>query len=108
MVEYRFDPRTQRAGLMEINGRFWGSLPLAYHADAPFAWYTYTVLRLGVRPDPTSYRTGIRCRYMIPETRRVLALLRRRGRTQHRVLSLSVLRQLLEYLRQVPRRTSLY
>lgn len=27
MVEYRFDPATGTAVLMEINGRFWGSYP---------------------------------------------------------------------------------
>ena len=85
---------------MEINGRFWGSLPLAYHAGVPFAWYTYAVLGLAVRPEPTPYRAGIRCRYMIPETRRILILLRRKGRTQNRELSFSVLREVFEYFRQ--------
>jgi predicted ATP-grasp superfamily ATP-dependent carboligase len=100
MVEYRLDPRTGRAALMEINGRFWGSLPLAYHAGVPFAWYTYAILGLGVRPDPPRYRAGIRCRYMVPETRRVLTLLRRRGRTQNRELSISVTRQVFGYFAQ--------
>ena len=100
MVEYRFDTRTGMVGLMEINGRFWGSLPLAYHAGVPFAWYTYAVLGLGLRPDPPFYRAGIRCRYMLPETRRVLTLLRRGGRTQNREISLPVFGQVLQYFRQ--------
>jgi predicted ATP-grasp superfamily ATP-dependent carboligase len=100
MVEYRLDPRTGRAALMEINGRFWGSLPLAYHAGVHFAWYTYAVLGLGIRPDPPAYWAGIRCRYMMPETRRILTLLRRRGLTQNRELSLSVPAEILEYVRQ--------
>ncbi|HEV2099402.1 MAG TPA: hypothetical protein VGR45_10815 [Stellaceae bacterium] len=100
MVEYRLDPRTGNAALMEINGRFWGSLPLAYHAGVPFGWYTYAVLGLGVRPDPPTYRAGLRCRYMIPETRRIMTLARRRGRTQNRALSFSVAGEFLEYLRQ--------
>jgi predicted ATP-grasp superfamily ATP-dependent carboligase len=79
MVEYRLDPRSGRAALMEINGRFWGSLPLAYHAGAPFAWFTYSVLALGVTPVPPRYRAGVRCRFMIPETRRLLTLTKRRG-----------------------------
>ena len=37
--------------LMEINGRFWGSLPLAYHAGTRFAWLTYAALGLGERPE---------------------------------------------------------
>ena len=36
MVEYRYDPAQRRAVLMEINGRFWGSQPLAYHARGAF------------------------------------------------------------------------
>jgi predicted ATP-grasp superfamily ATP-dependent carboligase len=100
MIEYRFDPRTGAASLMEINGRFWGSLPLAYHAAVPFAWFTYAVLGLGVQPDPPAYRSGIRCRYMLPETRRVLTLLRQRGRTQNRELSLPVLGEVLRYFGQ--------
>lgn len=100
MVEYRLDPRTGQAALMEVNGRFWGSLPLAYHAGVPFAWYTYAVLGLGVRPHPPPYRAGVRCRYMIPETRRLLTLMRQRGRTQNRALSFSVVGEVIEYVRQ--------
>lgn len=36
---------------MQINGRFWGSLPLAYHSNAPFGRYTYQVLGLGQVPS---------------------------------------------------------
>ncbi len=32
MVEYRYDRSTGRYAFMEINGRFWGSMPLAVHA----------------------------------------------------------------------------
>ena len=57
MVEYRLDPRTGRAALMEINGRFWCSLPLAYHSGVPFAWYTDAVLGLGAR-GPSRHPTA--------------------------------------------------
>ena len=100
MVEYRLDPGTGRAALMEVNGRFWGSLPLAYHARVPFAWFTYAVHGLGIRPDAPPYRAGIKCRYMMPETRRLLTLARQRGLTQNRELSLSVPGQAAEYVRQ--------
>ena len=36
MVEYRHDPSTGRCCLMEINGRFWGSLQLAIDAGVDF------------------------------------------------------------------------
>lgn len=86
MVEYRYDPATDRAVFMEINGRFWGSLPLAYHAGAHFAWYTYSVLGRGVLPEPTLYPVGVTCRFMVPETRRLLTILFRASRIQDRQL----------------------
>lgn len=104
MVEYRFDPATRRAVLMEINGRFWGSLPLAYHAGAHFAWGTYAALGLE-RPDlvPTTVRQGVRCRYAVPEAKRLMTILLRPGAIQDRSLRFcrvcEVGRYLAAYLR---------
>jgi predicted ATP-grasp superfamily ATP-dependent carboligase len=100
MVEYRFDPRTGRAMLMEVNGRFWGSLPLAYHAGAHFGWYTYAVLGLGRQLGQPDYKIGLRCRFMIPETKRIARLLRNRGRTPNRELKFNVGSELRDYLLQ--------
>ncbi|MCK5799153.1 MAG: ATP-grasp domain-containing protein, partial [Deltaproteobacteria bacterium] len=36
MIEFRVDEASERHWLMEINGRFWGSLPLATYAGADF------------------------------------------------------------------------
>lgn len=77
MVEYRYDPLTGRAALMEVNGRFWGSLPLACHAGASFPWYCYQALGLRQPIAASSYRSGVRCRFMTAETRRLLHLLMR-------------------------------
>lgn len=76
MVEYRFDRTTGRYWLMEVNGRFWGSLPLAWHAGAHFALEQYRHAfpgRLSDHHQPVRKR---RARYMIPETRRLLTILR--------------------------------
>ena len=76
MVEYRFDPATRRYRLMEINGRFWGSLPLAWHSGAYFAWTTYHLALFGEPPanvDAPKLKSR-RARYMIPETRRLLRI----------------------------------
>lgn len=55
MVEYRFDSKSQRAVLMEINGRYWGSFPLAVHCRAGFAFLAYSVQGLGkVLPMPAN------------------------------------------------------
>ena len=62
MVEFRVDPRTRSAVLMEINGRFWGSLPLATRAGVPFASALYDLLVLDRITPPAAYRVGLRCR----------------------------------------------
>jgi peptidoglycan/LPS O-acetylase OafA/YrhL/predicted ATP-grasp superfamily ATP-dependent carboligase len=83
MVEYRYDPATGRAALMEVNGRFWGSLPLACQAGASFPWYCYQALALALEQEISAspYRAGVRCRYMTAETRRLLHLLMQRPGT---------------------------
>lgn len=71
MVEYRWDPTTDQAILMEINGRYWGSYPLALHSHADFALMSYcTQSSLGV-PDLPAPRTGIRCRMVGTELKRL-------------------------------------
>jgi predicted ATP-grasp superfamily ATP-dependent carboligase len=62
MVEFKVDPHTQRWILIEVNGRFWGSLPLAIAAGADFPYYLYELLVNGRRDFPTHYRTGVYCR----------------------------------------------
>lgn len=75
MVEYRHDPVTDRYWLMEVNGRFWGSLPLAWHSGACFAWTSYHMALFGTPPAPVAIQRQRRARYMIPETRRLLRVL---------------------------------
>lgn len=99
MVEYRFDPTTERAVLMEINGRFWGSLPLAYHAGAPFAWFTYAVLGLGMKLEAGPYQEDLICRYMVPETRRLLTVLFRRRHIKNRDFRPAPFREIVSYLK---------
>jgi predicted ATP-grasp superfamily ATP-dependent carboligase len=100
MVEYRYDQRTGRAVLMEINGRFWGSLPLAFHAGAPFGLATYHALGLDrPLPSPPAYRAGVRCRFMIAETRRLLRILFARRSIPDRSLRISKTGALGSYLK---------
>ena len=74
-IEYRFDPLTSRAALMEVNGRFWAGLPLAYKCGASFAWLTYSVQGNGQFPHIATPREDLRCRQMIPETKRLFRIL---------------------------------
>ena len=62
MVEFKWNPDNRTFTLMEINGRFWGSLPLAAAAGADFPAMLYELLVEGaVRPRPPA-RTGVYCR----------------------------------------------
>jgi predicted ATP-grasp superfamily ATP-dependent carboligase len=75
MVEYRHDPETGKYWLMEVNGRFWGSQPLALHCGAEFAWEHYRHAILGETGAAAPRILERRARFMIPETRRLLAIL---------------------------------
>lgn len=77
MVEYKLDAATGTPYLMEINGRFWGSLQLAVDAGVDFP-ALLTCLALGGHPAPvTSYRTGMRSRWWLGDLDHLWARLRR-------------------------------
>jgi predicted ATP-grasp superfamily ATP-dependent carboligase/protein-tyrosine-phosphatase len=59
MFEFRADRRSGRHVLLEVNPRFWGSLPLAVAAgaDFPALWWDVTLHHRGGRGD---YRPGVR------------------------------------------------
>jgi predicted ATP-grasp superfamily ATP-dependent carboligase len=62
MVEYKVDAATGTPHLMEINGRFWGSLQLAIDAGVDFP--ALLVRASSGQAEPvTSYRTGVRFRW---------------------------------------------
>lgn len=75
MVEYRYDPAQGRYWLMEVNGRFWGSLPLAHHCGAHFAWEAYRRQILEQTDEAPTPRDDIKARYMVPETKRLLRVM---------------------------------
>jgi protein-tyrosine-phosphatase/predicted ATP-grasp superfamily ATP-dependent carboligase len=62
MFEFRRDGARSDWRLLEINGRFWGSLPLALASGADFPWYLYQMLVEGRQKFDQGYRTGICCR----------------------------------------------
>ena len=76
MVEYRFDPSSGSYWLMEINGRFWGSIPLAWHCGAHFAWETYRCGVLDECGEGQGSTRQRRARYVIPDAKRTVLLLR--------------------------------
>lgn len=64
MVEFKRDLRDGQPKLMEINGRFWGSLQLAIDAGVDFPALLVGTLRGGAAPvTPQPYRVGVRSRW---------------------------------------------
>lgn len=80
MVEYRLDDASGEAVLMEINGRFWGSFPLAVQAGAGFANLAYHVQGLGRIPALAPVRDKLRCRMVSTEIKRLVRILFQRDR----------------------------
>jgi protein-tyrosine-phosphatase/predicted ATP-grasp superfamily ATP-dependent carboligase len=62
MVEFRYNPQSRRWVLIETNGRFWGSLPLALAAGVDFPRYLYEMLKYGRTEFPSTYTTNLYCR----------------------------------------------
>ena len=70
MVEFRQDPATGRAVLMEVNGRLWGSIPLAVHARCDFPYELFRTSLPGASLEaPPPYRVGLQCRLLAAETK---------------------------------------
>lgn len=62
MVEYRHDRASRRFVLMEVNGRFWGSLGLSIAAGVDFPYGAWELAH-GAQVTPASYRVGTRARW---------------------------------------------
>lgn len=72
MLEYKQDQGSGVPFLMEVNGRFWGSLQLAIDAGVDFP-YLCCQLALGELPDiPASYRVGVRSRWLLGDVDHLL------------------------------------
>ena len=66
MVEYRWDPETDRFWCIELNARFWGSLHHALYAGVDFPRLLVDGF-LGRPAEPVpAYPDGLRCRLMVP------------------------------------------
>lgn len=76
MVEFKRNPETGRSVLVEVNARFWGSLPLAVAAGADFPLALFDLLVEGRTEFPGDHRVGIRARNLRRDARWHLANLR--------------------------------
>jgi protein-tyrosine-phosphatase/predicted ATP-grasp superfamily ATP-dependent carboligase len=75
MVEFRYDRPAHKAILMEVNGRYWGSLPLAIHAGIDFPLYEWQLAHGEEIRVPSSYAPGMRCRWLVGDVQRLYAVL---------------------------------
>jgi len=65
MMEYKQDRRTGELVLMEVNGRFWGSLELAVEAGVDFPHLAFQLAR-GIRPGAApQYHLGVKNRWVL-------------------------------------------
>lgn len=69
MVEFRRDPATKHSVLMEVNGRFWGSLPLAVRAGTNFPFVLYQTMGQGVEVRPAPYSVNLKVKQSGPHLR---------------------------------------
>ncbi len=74
MVEFKVDARSGEPTLMEINGRFWGSLPLAYFAGVDFP-YMYYELAQGKQVKSEGYKIEVTSRHFLGDIRHLLRVL---------------------------------
>jgi len=65
MVEFKHDRRDGTAKLLEINGRFWGSLQLAVEAGIDFPYLLYRMAVHGDIEPAFTYREGVRVRWWL-------------------------------------------
>jgi predicted ATP-grasp superfamily ATP-dependent carboligase len=77
MIEYKVDEATGTPFLMEINGRFWGSLQLAIDSGIDFPGLLVRLARGEQVQSPPAYRVGIRSRWWWGDVDHLLAMLRR-------------------------------
>jgi protein-tyrosine-phosphatase/predicted ATP-grasp superfamily ATP-dependent carboligase len=76
MVEFKQDPQSGEFSLMEINGRFWGSLPLAVVAGADFPSMLLDLETSGQVNPCAPYRNDVYCRLLSRDVRWYEAVLR--------------------------------
>jgi protein-tyrosine-phosphatase/predicted ATP-grasp superfamily ATP-dependent carboligase len=81
MVEFKVDTTSGVPYLMEVNGRFWGSLQLAIDAGVDFPWLLYQLATTGtVQRFTEPYETGVRSRWWIGDLDHLLLRLRKSDR----------------------------
>ena len=76
MVEFKMDGRNGEAKLMEVNGRFWGSLQLASDAGMNFPLLLYRLVCGEHAAAQFDYQSGVRSRWLLGDLDHLLIRLR--------------------------------
>jgi predicted ATP-grasp superfamily ATP-dependent carboligase len=74
MVEFKVSPEGMPY-LMEVNGRFWGSLQLAIDAGVDFPWMLYQLAREQAVDPVDGYAMGVRSRWLLGDLVRLCKVL---------------------------------
>jgi len=75
MVEFR-QVHGKPPLFMEVNGRFWNSLPLACYAGMDFPALLARMAEMGDMEQHLNYKTGVRCRWLLGDFRHLVEVWR--------------------------------
>ena len=74
MVEFKIDAKDHIPKLMEINGRFWGSLQLAVDSGVNFPYLLYKAALGEEVPETSDYKVGVKTRWFLGDLDHLLAI----------------------------------
>jgi protein-tyrosine-phosphatase/predicted ATP-grasp superfamily ATP-dependent carboligase len=78
MVEFKIDRESRVPYLIEVNGRFWGSLQLAIDAGVDFPFLTYQLATTGrLESVEAKYSVGVKSRWFLGDLDQLLLRLRK-------------------------------
>jgi predicted ATP-grasp superfamily ATP-dependent carboligase len=78
MVEFKYDRNRDQFFLLEVNPRYWGSLPLAVYSGVNFP-VLHIMSILGIKFSPVlNYKIGVKMRFIDKDLRSILANLVRK------------------------------
>lgn len=75
MVEFKIDSRDNIPKIMEINGRFWGSLQLSINAGVDFPYMLYRMTQDGDIPEQSDYKIGVQSRWLLGDVDHLLMMM---------------------------------
>jgi predicted ATP-grasp superfamily ATP-dependent carboligase len=77
MVEFKYDAKTGKGWLIEVNPRFWGSLALAIQSGVDFPYLLYRMATEGDVFPVVEYRTGLVVKWILGDIAAVVGQLNR-------------------------------